>query len=142
MAWIPSNDFNTPWDGVDGTVLQASTTITASANTTGVEMGKGIYVVKIDVTAVHQESGFDNVMFFVESNTKGATSTWEQIASLPIGDATGVGVALGSTGVGTFPVAAINPNDNAIRLGVYVLGSTDSITYSAKIYPIRSMNAA
>jgi len=142
MAWIPSNDFNTPWDGVDGTALQASTTITSSTNSTGVEVGKGIFVVKIAVTAIHQESGFDNVMFWIESNTKGATTTWEQCACLAIGDATGVGVALGTTGVGTYPVAVINPNDNQIRLNVDVLGSTDSVTYSATIYPIRSMGAA
>lgn len=135
MAFINADDSTIPWKGVDGTVLQASTTITSSTNTTGVEVGKGKFVVVITTTAIHQESGFDNVSFWVEANTKAATTTYTQLACLPIGDATGVGVAIGSTGVGSFPVYINNPYDYQIRLNVDVLGSTDSVTYSAKIYP-------
>lgn len=134
MAFIPVNDSTIPFFGMDGTVLQASTTITTSTPTTGVEMGKGLYAIDVAVTAIHQESGFDIVVFWVEANTKAATSTYEQLAGLPIGDATGTGVALST---GTFPIYVYNVRDNAIRLNVKVLGSTDSITYSARIYPLR-----
>ena len=137
MAFIPANDCTVPYRGMDGTVLQASTTITSSTATTAVEVGKGAFVVEIDVTAIHQESGFDAVIFWVEVNTKAATSTYEQCAALPVGDATGTGIAIGTTGVGTFPIMVYNVRDNALRLNVKVLGSTDSVTYSAKIYPLR-----
>lgn len=137
MAFIPANDSTIPFYGMDGTVLQASTNITTSTATTVVEMGKGLYVIDIDVTAIHQESGFDAVIFWVEVNTKAATSTYEQVAALPVGDATGTGIAIGTTGVGTYPIVIYNPRDNGVRLNVKVLGSTDSVTYSARIYPLR-----
>lgn len=137
MAFINADDYTIPWYGVDGTSLQASTTITTSTAATAVEVGKGLFCVVITVTAVHQESGFDNVAFWIEANTKAATSTYTQLACLPVGDATGVGIAIGSTGVGSFPIFVFNPYDNGIRINAKVLGSTDSVTYSAAIYPIR-----
>jgi hypothetical protein len=137
MTFIPANDSTIPFYGMDGTVLQASTTITTSTPSTGVEVGKGNYTIDLDITAIHQESGFDAVVFWIEVNTKAATSTYEQIAALPVGDATGTGIAIGTTGVGTFPITVYNPRDNAIRINAKILGSTDSVTYSARIYPQR-----
>ncbi len=137
MAFIPANDSTIPFYGMGGTVLQASTTIITSTPTTGVEIGKGLHVIDIDITAIHQESGFDAVVFWVEVNTKAAPSTYEQVTGLPVGDATGTGIAILVEGAGTFPIVIYNPRDNAVRLNVKMLGSTDSITYSARIYPLR-----
>lgn len=142
MAYMNANDDTVPFYGVDGTVLQASTTITTSTATTGVEVGRGLFCIVITITAIHQESGFDNVCFWVEANTKLTTATYEQIGALPVGDATGVGVAIGTTGVGAFPIYVFNPHDYLIRLNTKVLGSTDSVTYSAAIYPLRGRVAA
>jgi Tfp pilus assembly protein PilX len=137
MAYINADDHSIPWYGVDGTALQASATITSSTAGTAVEMGRGLFCVVITVTAIHQESGFDNVAFWIEANTKAATSTYAQIGAVCVGDATGVGVAIGTSGVGSFPIYVFNPYDNGIRVNAKVLGSTDSVTYSAKIYPLR-----
>lgn len=139
MAWQRANDETIPWRDVDGTVLQASTTNTSTTQSTAVELGKGSFIVEFKVTAVHQESGFDSVILWVESNTKADTTTYVQIGAMPIGDATGIGVAQTT---GTFGVPVDNYNDNGVRINCAMQGSTDSITYSAKAYPRRGMNIA
>ena len=139
MAWQRATDLQVPFRDMGGTVLQASTTITSSTASTGVELGKGLMAIEIKVTAVHQESGFDAVIFYAEANTKADTSTYEQFSEKAIGDATGIGIAFGT---GTYVIYGNNDNDNDVRINCKMQGSTDSITYSAKAYPLRGRDSA
>jgi len=139
MAWQAINDISRPWNVNGETVLQASTTITTSTNSTGVFVGRGLMAVKIDVTALELGDGFDSVCFYVEANSSAASTTWEQIGVIVAGDVTGIGVA---QGVDTYQVIVNNVQDNQVRIGAYVLGSAASVTYSASVTPIRSKDIA
>ena len=135
MTWQADNDITIPWRTMGATALQASTTITSSTQSTGVFCGRGVFEVAINVTALSTGVGFDIVIFYVERNTLAATTTWQQIGALPVGDQTGVG--LSNQGVDNYYFAVHNSGDNQIRINAQVLGSAASVTYSADIYPLR-----
>lgn len=132
---VDTTDAAIPYRGVDGTVLQASTTDTTDTDSTGVFTGKGLMCIELIVTAlVELPTGADRVIFHIESNTKAATSTWLEIANHTIGDVLGAGRALGT---GTYAIYVNNQQDNQLRIGTELYSSTSSVTWSAKVYPLR-----
>ena len=58
---------------------------------------------------------------------------------LVVGDATGLGAALG---VDEYTIFVNNTGDNQVRIYAYVNGSVATVTYSADIYPVRSKDVA
>jgi len=140
MTWQGSTDFEIPFRTMGAKALQASTSITSSTATTAVFVGKGLFAITIDVTALSLGgAAFDTVNFLVQRNTLAATTTWQEIGMLVVGDATGLGAALG---VDTYTIFVNNTGDNQVRIYAYVNGSTVSVTYSADIYPVRSKDVA
>lgn len=140
MAWQGSTDFEIPFRTMGSKALQASTTITSSTATTAVFCGKGLFAIEIDVTALSLGgAAFDTVNFLIQANTLAATTTWQEIGMLVVGDATGLGAALG---VDTYMIFVNNCSDNQIRIYAYVNGSTVSVTYAAEITPVRSKDVA
>jgi hypothetical protein len=139
MAWQAHTDESVAFRTMGATVLVASNTIVTSTQTTAVFVGRGAFEVEILVTALSTGTAFDIVIFYVERNTAAATTTWQQIGALPIGDATGVG--LSAQGVDDYHFAVMNTGDYQTRLNVQVLGSAASVTYSANVYPLRTKEA-
>jgi len=120
----------------DGTVLVASNKIAASTQTAGLEVDTGRYDVVVDVTDFELGVSYDTCIVYVEANSADATTTWQQLpGALVLGDAAGAGPLLSATG--TFKLCIDNQKDSSIRLNIQFLGSTQSLTYSAKVYPLR-----
>ena len=140
MAWQANTDSSIAWRTMGATVLQASTTITTSTQSSGVFAGRGLFEIEIDVTALSVGVGFDIVLFWIERNTAASTAVWQQIGCLAIGDATGVG--LGAQTTDNYHFLVQNTGDNQLRINAQVLGSASSVTYSANIYPARAKEIA
>jgi len=138
-AWRANNDITVPWNTVGGKVLSASGQVTSSTEGAGVFVGRGLFMCELTVTSILLGSGFDTINFMIERNTMRATGQWTNIGQLVLGDATGIGVALGID-VYTFPIW--NDGDNQVRVYTYVNGSASAVTWSAKLYPLRSKEAA
>jgi hypothetical protein len=119
--------------------LVASKQISTSTAEAGVFVGKGLMMIKLSVTALTLGSGYDVVNFLIQRNTAAATSTWEEIGQVCVGDVAGLGVAQGAD-VYTFVVN--NTGDYQIRVNAYLAGSAVNVTYSAQAYPLRSKEAA
>jgi len=138
-AWRANNDATVPWNTTGGTVLSASGQLTATTEGGGVFVGRGLFMAEFTITAILLGSGFDTINFMIQRNTKAAPGQWTNIDQLVLGDATGIGVALGID-VYTFPIW--NDGDDQIRVYTYVNGSASAVTWSAKLYPLRSKESA
>lgn len=115
-----------------GTVLQAATTITAGADSTGVLLAEGRYKVVIDATAVCIDTSDEIYNILIQANTKEATSTWIDKGQLVLGD---VAVTLVEQLVAKYVIPVHIKENNLVRISVKMAGTAESLTYSAKIYP-------
>jgi hypothetical protein len=140
MAWQVNNDHSVPYRSMGQKDIQASTTITATTTTSALFVGKGLFNVEVDVTALSLGTGFDVVAFYVERNTIASTTDWKQCGLVMVGDVTGTG--LSDQGVDNYNFPINNTGDNQIRINALVLGSATSVTYSAKVSPLRDKSVA
>ncbi len=138
-AWRANNDTSIPWNTTGAKVLSASGQVTASTEGAGVFVGRGLFMLELTVSTILLGSGFDTINFMVQRNTSRLPGQWTNIGQLCIGDATGIGVALGID-VYTFPIW--NDGDSEVRIYTYVNGSASAVTWAAKLYPMRSKESA
>jgi hypothetical protein len=112
-----------------GVVLSASQTITADGNSASLEVGKGRFDIKFNLTVEDVPlTSANNYMFYIEANKKSALTTWVQLACLPVN-----GVVI--DGVGNFQISFRNPFDHEIRLR-WVEAGISSITFDTSVHPV------
>jgi hypothetical protein len=112
-----------------GIVLTASATITGDGSGSSIAVGKGIWDAKIDITVEDIAlDGTNNWLFFIEANTKAATTTWIQLACLPAD-----GVVIDA--IGAYMLTFKNPYDHQVRLRWKETG-TASLTFSSNLFPV------
>lgn len=140
MAWQVNNDYSVPYRSMGQVDLQASTTITTTTQSTAVFVGKGLLNVEVAVTALSTGTAFDIVAFYIERNTAAAPTVWQQCGMVIVGDETGTG--LSNQGVDNYNFPVNNTGDHQMRVNAVLLGSASSVTYSAKVSPLRGKSSA
>lgn len=127
-------------DGKLGAVaLKAAGLIAASATETAVEVGKGKFRAVSTITAIETASGDEQYIALIEANTRGATSTWYEIATL---FARGASAATGRSAADVADAEEVivdNPYDYQVRVRTYVVGSVSTgINYTVDAYTLLS----
>jgi hypothetical protein len=120
-----------------GVTLKAAALVAASEQTTGVIVGKGIYKVVVETTAVEIATGDECYIIDIEANTADTTATWIRLATVAcLGAATPTGRATGAIAANTLIAFVENPYDYQLRVNLSVIGTiATGINYSVKLYP-------
>jgi hypothetical protein len=110
-----------------GETLLAAGLVAASAQGSGVTVGRGWHDIQIITTAIEIATGDENYIFDIEANTVAAPSTWVRLATVAtLGAATPTGRNAGDVAANSIRVAIFNPNDYQIRLNLSVIGTIAS----------------
>lgn len=121
-----------------GLALKASSAVTASAQSSGVFVGKGKFRIVTTVTAVDVAGTDELYCIDLEANTAAATSTWFTLATLLSGGHTTV-AKKPTLVAGTYVTIVENPYDYQVRVTTTITaGSTASITFSVDAYPVET----
>lgn len=129
-------------DGKLGAVaLKAAGLIAASAAETAVEVGKGKFRAVSNITAIETASGDEQYIGLIEANTRAATTTWYEIATL---FARGASAATGRSGADVADEEEIivdNPYDYQVRVNTKVVGSVATgINYTVSAYRLLDLH--
>lgn len=127
-------------DGKLGAVaLKAAGLVTAEANETAVEVGKGKMRIVTNITAIEIASNNELYISVIEANTRAATSTWYEIATLFARGAKEVTDRAADDAADEEEIIIDNPYDYQVRVTTYVVGSIDTgINYTVDAYTLLS----
>ena len=122
---------------IGGVALKASSAVTASAQATAVEIGKGKFRIVTTVTVVDVAGTDEGYVINLEASTRAAPTVWFTLATLLAGGATTVW-KMPSVVIGTYVTIVENPYDYYVRVTTTCLASSSSITFSVDAYPVES----
>jgi len=127
----------TPDGKVGPFALKASGALTASANGTAYEVGKGKFRIVTAVTAIVVTANTEHYTVVIEANSRAASTVWNEIGVAFSGGAKEVTGRSADDAADEYEIIVDNPYDYQIRVTHYIVGSSDvSITDSVKAYPL------
>lgn len=120
-----------------GVELKAAGLVAASAQGSGVTLGKGRYLIECTTTAVEIDTNDEVYSVNLEANTAAATSTWYNIGTVALFGATEITGQKDSGAAETTYMIVENPYDNQVRYSIGVAGTiATGINIAIKAYPI------
>jgi hypothetical protein len=123
---------------IGGTALHAAGLFTASAQDTGVELGKGKFKIVTTITAIEVDTTGEAYIIDIEASTRAAPTVWFTLGTAFAGgkaDTTKKVVAA----AGTYVTIVENPYDYLVRVTLSVLGSPSTgINFTVDAYPVES----
>ena len=135
MAW---QAYNKEFGTLGAIALKASGAVTTSAAAAAVVVGSGTYQVKVVVSALDVVNNDEQYLIVIEGNTLAAASTYTEVGNLVLGALEVTGRAADGV-VGTYMVPITYTGGDKIRIHTYVIGTTPSITFSADVLPLVSV---
>lgn len=122
---------------VGGTALKAAGLETASAQGSGVLVGRGWFQIEVTVSAVEVASNDERYAIDIEANTADATTTWKRLATVLDIGALEVTGRQADDAVGTYVAAVYNPYDYQIRYASHVVGTiATGFNAAIKVFPL------
>lgn len=125
-----------PGTGKLGAVaLKATGLVATTTAETAVEVGKGKMRIESTISAIEVASNNELYIAVLEANTRSATSTWYEIATLFARGAQEVTGRSADDSADAEEVIADNPYDYQVRVKTYVVGSVGTgVNYTVNAY--------
>lgn len=122
----------------NGIELKASGLIAADTNSTGVTVGRGLYLCKIAWTAAEIVDNDELYNIVLEANTVAVTGTWDRLGGgFLAGPTEVIGGAGDIAASGEIVFGVFNPYDYQMRVATYVNGTiATGMNFSVTLYPV------
>ena len=128
-------------EAIGGITLHAAGAIVATTADTAVFVDKCSFMCETDWSACDVTSSDEFYLLTIEANTLAAPTTWNVIAQ-PLCLSVGAHNASAgdATGTGQMRIGVDNPYNNQIRTKIWIVGTTPSINFVTKIYPLKDLS--